>query len=242
VSFDPAPNARPRWTADGKSVTFIAARNPPGVYQRRADGTGKDSLLLIGQIEEAAFSPDRQWLLWREGTQGAKSGRDIFGVRTGKDTARVPIIVTPADEEAIALSPDGKWIAYQSDETGKTEVFVRSFPNTDGFKRPVSNGSAAAPLWSRDSKELYFLNVSTKDMMAVRVTADGASLAIGAPTKLFHLTDDLLGVEYDYYTPWDVGADGRLILARLRPTAGATPSTIVVTENWFTELKARMKR
>ena len=149
------------------------------------------------------------------------------------------MIVTAFDEEAMALSPDGKWIAYQSDETGKTEVFVRSFPNTETFKHQVSNGGGAAPIWSRDGREVFFLSAG-KDMMAARV-AKTDSLSVSLAVTLFHVPDELLAVEYLYYTPWDVAADGRFIMARLRRTQSA-PSTVVVAENWLTELKSRMKR
>ncbi|HMA23495.1 MAG TPA: hypothetical protein VKP00_05865, partial [Gemmatimonadaceae bacterium] len=212
----------------------------PGVYQHRVDGAGKDSLLLSGAIDEAALSPDGKGLVFRPGSSGAgPGGRDIKGVRLGVDTARVPVIVTPFDEEAIALSPNGKWIAYQSDETGRTEVFIRSFPNTDTFKRQVSNGGGAAPLWSRDGRELLYLSAG-KDMMAARVVT-GPSISVSPPVTLFHVPDELLGVSYDYYTPWDVAADGRFIMARLRRRQGVA-STVVVAENWLTELKSRMKR
>jgi len=241
VSYDPAPEYRPRWTRDGRAVTFLSSRTAVGVYQHRADGAGKDSLLTAGTIDEAVRSPDGAWLLFRDGaTASLSGGRDIKGIRLGADTTRVPVIVTGFDEEAIALSPDGKWLAYQSDETGRTEVFIRSFPNTETFKRQVSNGGGAAPLWSRDGRELFYLSAG-KDMMAARVTA-GAPITVGQPAALFHVPDEQLLVEYDYYTPWDVAADGRFIMARVRRPEGGASTTIVVAENWLTELKARVKK
>jgi eukaryotic-like serine/threonine-protein kinase len=240
VSYDPNPDVRPRWTRDGRAILFPSARFVPGVYQHRADGAGKDSLLVRGIIDEAALSPNGEWLVFRDGGTGAgPGGRDIKGVRLGVDSARVPVIVTSFDEEAIALSPNGQWIAYQSDETGHTEVFIRSFPNTDTFKRQVSNGGGAAPLWSRDGRELFYVSAG-KDMMAARVTTD-SSISVSPAAILFHVPDELLGVSYDYYTPWDVAADGRFIMARLQ-RRGNAGSTVVIAENWLTELKSRMKR
>jgi len=227
VSYDPGPEARPRWTRDGRALTFISGRAGPGVFWHRADGLGGDSLLARGLSEEAVVSPDGVWLVIRAGSVGSVSGgRDITGVRLGVDTA-------------VAISPDGKWIAYQSDESGRTEVFIRSFPNTTAFKHQVSNGGGLAPLWSRDGRELFFVSAA-KEMMTARVTT-GAPIVISAPVSLFHIADDLLKVEYDYYTPWDVAADGRFIMARARHT-GSMATTVVVAENWLTELKARMKR
>ena len=241
LTFDPEPEMRPRWTPDGREVTFLSQRFAGGVYQHRADGTGRDSLLLAGNIEEAMMSPDGEWLVTRAGSVGAgRGGRDIKGMRIGHGTTLVNLIVTPFDEEAIALSPDGKWIAYQSDETGKTDVFIRSFPNTDDVKRQISNGGGAAPLWSRDGRELFFVN-GNKEMMAVRISA-GTPLTVGEPKALFHVPPELLSVEYAYYTPWDVARDGRFLMARLREANSAKASTVVVAENWLTELKARMRK
>ena len=240
ISFDPAPDMRPRWTRDGRFITYQSARAGQGVFQHRADGLGKDSLLKGGLIDEGVLSPDGAWLVLRSGSSGSVAGgRDITGVHMGTDTARVPLIVTQFDEEAIALSPDGKWIAYQSDETGRTEVFLRSFPNTSTMKHQVSNGGGAAPLWSRDGRELFFVSAS-RDMMTARVT-DGKSLSLAAPVPLFRIPSDLLGVEYAFYTPWDVAADGRFIMARARRSDAGSRKTVVVAENWLTELKARVK-
>ena len=237
ITFDPAPQMRPRWSADGRLVTFLSAL--PGAIQHRADGLGGDSLLKAGVVDEAVLSPDGAWLVLRSGSNGSVAGgRDITGVRIGADTASVPLIVTSFDEEAIALSPDGKWIAYQSDETGRSEVFVRAFPNTSAYKHQVSNGGGVAPLWSRDGRELFFVSPGA-DMMSVRVTA-GSPIAIGAPAPLFRIADDLLKVEYAFYTPWDVAADGRFIMARARAGTKGTPTSVVIAENWLTELRARM--
>ena len=240
VSFDPAAEARPRWTHDGRALTFLTGRGGLGIVKRRADGLGADSSLISGQVDESVYSPDGQWIVIRTGSNGSVSGgRDIYGIRTGKDTTRVPLVVTPFDEEAVELSPDGKWLAYQSDETGRTEIFVRSFPNTKDFKLQLSNGGGEAPLWSHDGRELFFVNAD-KMMMSVRLTP-GATLAASAPVALFRVPDDLLQVEYAFYTPWDVASDGRFIMARARRQTG-TAMTVGVTENWFAELKARVRQ
>ena len=152
----------------------------------------------------------------------------------------VPILSTEFDEEAIALSPDGKWMAYQSDETGRTEIFVRPFPNTDAGKRQVSSGGGVAPLWSRDGTELFYLS-NGKDMMAARIAA-GAVIGVSAPVVLFHVNDALLGPETNWYTPWDVARDGRFLMARLVGGNNDQAGAIVVVENWISELEAKVKR
>jgi hypothetical protein len=237
ITFDPAADYRPHWTSDGQRVVFLRQGD---VRRRRADGTGADSLLFAGGLtQEAALSPDGQWLLMREGGNVGAGGRDIMGMRLGHDTVPVPVVATRYDEDAIALSPDGRWLAYQSDETGTVEIFVRPFPNTDQGKRQISSGGGNAPLWSRDGRELYYLSAS-HDMMAVRMPA-GTSLNPGQPFRLFHVTDDLLNVETTFYTPWDIASDGRFLMARSIAQGTAPTLTPVVIENFPAALRARMR-
>jgi serine/threonine-protein kinase len=241
VSYEAAPEFRPRWTPDGQSVTFISVRpGGNGMYRRRADASGADSLIIAGPFDEAMYSPNGDWLLFRQGAGGAMAGgREIRGMRVGRDTTPVPVLSSRFDEEAPAVSADGKWMAYQSDETGRTEVFIRSFPNVEQFKRQLSNGGGVAPLWSRDGRELFFL-AGGRQMMSVRVTS-GATPTISEPVSLFSVADELLKVESFYYTPWDVAADGRFIMARLQRDPGEGAPVAVVAENWLTELKRRMR-
>ena len=131
-------------------------------------------------------------------------------------------------------------MAYQSDETGRTEIFVRPFPNTDAGKRQVSSGGGVAPLWSRDGTQLFWLSTG-REMMAARITA-GATIDVGPPEVLFHVRDALLGPETSWYTPWDVARDGRFIMARLVGANTDQTGAIVVVENWLSELEAKAKR
>ena len=242
VSLDPLPEYRPRWSPDGRFVTFVGVRQPGGIYQRRADGSGRDSLLMIGTLDEGVISPDGRWLLIRQGSVGAVTGgRNLTRVQLGVDSAPVPLLVTEFDEEAVALSPDGKWMAYQSDETGRTEIFVRPFPEVDDSKQQISSGGAIAPLWSRDGKELFFLS-SNGEMMAARRSDAASGPALAAPVTLFRVRDALLGPEATWYTPWDVGRDGRFLMARLVEGGLDVGSGIVVVENWMQELRAKVRK
>jgi len=241
ISYDPADDFRPRWSRDGAFITFASNRKVGGLYQRRADGTGTDSLLFAGAIDEGTWAPDGRWVVLRQGAASAAAGgRDITGFRPGNDSAPVPLLATPFDEEAIALAPDGRWLAYQSDETGRTEVFIRPFPNTDAGKWQVSSGGGVAPLWARSGRELFYLS-GERNLMSVRVTA-GTTLQLGEPQVLFRVGNELLGVEANYYTPWDVAPDGRFIMARLLNLAGGGDAPLIVVENWFEELKAKVGR
>ncbi len=241
ITYDAAAEYRPHWTRDGRSVIFASSRPVNGVYIRRADGTGSDSLVVgASAVQEAALAPDGSWLLMRTGGNAGAGGRDIVGLRPGTDSVPVPVLATRFDEEAIALSPDGRWLAYQSDETGTTEVFIRPFPDTDRGRWQVSSGGGVAPLWSQDGRELFFLGAAG-DMMAARVTA-GATLAVGEPAVLFRVPAELRQVETDYYTPWDVARDGRFIMARALDVQGNSSGTIVVVENFPEVIRARARQ
>ncbi|HKS06792.1 MAG TPA: protein kinase [Gemmatimonadaceae bacterium] len=242
LSFDPSPEFRPHWTPDGRSVTFLAMRPANnGVFKRRADGSGSDTLVVRGALNEARYSSKGDWLVFRQGAVSASSGgRDITGMMIGRDTAPVNILASKYDETSAALSPDGRWLAYQSDETGRPEIFIRSFPNVDGFKRQISNAGGFAPLWARDGRELFFLSASNY-MMGARV-APGATLSIAEPVSLFAVPAEFRAVESAFYTPWDVAADGRFIMARAAPDGAGASLIAIVAENWFTELNAKVKR
>jgi serine/threonine-protein kinase len=241
VTFDPLPDSRPRWTSDSRYITFRADRRPNGLYWRRADGSGADSLLVEGIVDEGLITPDNRWIVLRQGSVGqVAGGRNITGVRIGADSTPRPVLATDFDEMAMAFSPDGRWMAYQSDETGQTEVFVRPFPDTDAGKAQVSSGGGLAPVWSRDGQELFYLS-SSRHMMAAPV-APGPALVVGAPEALFRVRDELLGAEALYYAPWDVARDGRFLMARLIGGDPGREASLVVVENWIEELKARAKR
>jgi serine/threonine protein kinase/Tol biopolymer transport system component len=242
VSFDGASEYRPRWMPDDRTLMFGSNRISPvanALYSRRGDGTGSDSVIVRAEnagIFEAAWAPDRSWLLFRTGgTLAQVGGRDIVGIRPGLDTVPVPVVVTPYDEASFSISPDGRWLAYESNETGRTEVFVRPFPNTDEGKWQVSNGGGIAPLWARNGRELFYVNAG-RDMMAVPFTS-GVEPGIGNGIRLFHLRNELALGSNENYTPHDVAPDGRFIMARQVPLPAGLEAPIVVVENWLEELK-----
>jgi serine/threonine-protein kinase len=246
VSYDDASEFRPRWMPDGRSLMFGSNRpgqGTGGLYRRAANGTGADTLIYRAPtgIFEGAWSPDGRWLLFRTGGTVAQSGgRDIVGIRPGVDSAPVPIIVTPYDEEGIAFSPDGRWLAYESNETGRTEIFLRPFPDTEAGKWQVSNGGGGAPLWARNGRELFYVS-SARDMMAVTVQS-AAEPKLGEPQLLFHLPNEIYLTANEYYTPFDLAADGRFIMLRQVISASGVETPLVVVENWFEELRQKVGR
>jgi serine/threonine-protein kinase len=238
VTYSGVSDARPRWRSDGRSVTFIS----DSVFaERRADGTGSDSVLRYGIFDEGVVSPDGRWMVFRMGaTASTAGGRDIYGLRPGVDTAPVPLVVTPYDEMAISLSPDGRWLAYQSDETGRIEVFIRPFPNTGDAKVRVSSDGGTGPVWARNGRELFYLR-GDNTMMAAMVTGSPA-LRVGEPLPLFRLPAHLAELDAHWYTPWDIGPDGRFLMVRSVDGGRRNATPLIVVENWLEELKSKVGR
>jgi eukaryotic-like serine/threonine-protein kinase len=241
VTFDSAPDLRPRWLPGGRALSFVAIRNNRyELHQVNADGTGGESVLARNpdDIYEGAVSPDGQWIVARIRGGLGHQGRDIVGYHRG-DTAAVPLIASPAfDENAFRLSADGRWIAYESDETGRREVYVRPFPNTNAGKWQASTDGGYAPLWAPNGRELFFVDAQRR-MTEVPFTP-GAQPRFGARKVLFALSSDFYLWENDYYTPFDISADGKRFIMARRIRAGAEESPLIVVENWFTELKQRL--
>jgi len=241
VTFDSGAVAfRPRWMPGGRAISYVSGallhldlRSVP------SDGIGGSTVLAQNPagLFEGAVSPDGRWIVARTAGGVGRQGRDIVGYRVG-DTTMVPLIANPSvDESAFVLSPDGRWIAYESDETGRREIYVRPFPNTESGKWQASTTGGMAPLWARSGRELYFVDAA-RHMTAVTFTP-GTPPRFGDRHALFPLTpDDYLDAN-TYYTPFDVAADGRFLMARrVRPEAGAAP--LIVVENWFAELRQKL--
>jgi tRNA A-37 threonylcarbamoyl transferase component Bud32 len=241
ITFDSAPDFRPRWMPDGRSIMFSSIRRNRGLYRRPADGTGADERITSGDIFEAQISRDGQWLVARAGGQVSQSGgRGIGAMRFGVDSLLSQLIDTPYDESEIVLSPDGRWLAYVSDETGRPELFVRPFPDVGRARYQISSGGGAAPLWSRDGRELFFLNADRG--MTVVTVAPGAELRLGEPQVLFRLNEDIYPLEREYYTPYDISPDGRFIMARLMRSTASQQAPLIMTLNWFDQLKRQLEQ
>jgi serine/threonine-protein kinase len=253
VSFDSAPDFRPRWLPDGRTVQFISIRGgadrlaTSGVFRRASDGTGSDVevLRLDRSLFEAVVSPDAAWLVVRlGGVVNQIGGRDIVAVGSGGDTTTTPLVASREfDESAIALSPDGRWLAYESNETGRVEVYVRPFPAADGGKWQLSTRGGAAPLWAPSGRELFYVDGDRRMVsLPVRAGARSAAFEYGEAVPLFRLNDALYLVPDENYTPYDISRDGeRFLMARL-VRAEAADAPLLVVDNWFEELKATVRR
>jgi serine/threonine-protein kinase len=237
LTVDPAQDVRPRWTRDGR-VTFVTEREgrTADIFVQRADGTGGAEPLLTSDVPlwEGLLSRDGGWVVARTGgEQGATGGRDVLAFRPGQDTVPIPLIVTDFDEKAVTLSPDGAWLAYESDETGQNEIYVRPFPNVDGGKWAVSVGGGVMPLWSNGGGEIFYVN-RNRDMVSAVVDTE-AGFRVRDRTPLFTVGPDYLITQFEQYTLYDVTPDDhRFVMLR---EVTSSEAELILVQNWFEELK-----
>ena len=227
-------NSRPEWNPDGTRILYRTNRNNvpnTTIWWQPADGSGIAEPLVASprkDIWEGVLTPDGHTIVYRTGTAGTA---DIWYRRLTGDTAERGIATTPSSETAPRLSPDGRWIAYQSNESARNQVIVRPFPGP-GEQHPVSVDGGTTPVWSRDGRKLFFANGN-------RLIA--ASVAI---SPIFSVTARDVLFEGNYlfnsnHAVYDISPDGKTFLM-LRPVGGAREE-IVVVHNWTTELHASTK-
>ncbi|HTY07165.1 MAG TPA: protein kinase [Gemmatimonadales bacterium] len=248
LSFGNA-DRRPEWSPDGRAVAFIrdstgsSAFSSSGagnaVYARPADGSGSDRLLarLSRPVQEVDWSHDGRWLILRT-DNGAGGAGDVVGVQPGRDSTPVDLVATPFTELQPALSRDGHWLAYTSNESGNLEVYVRPFPNTNGGRWQVSNGGGIEPRWSADGREIYYLDPSPR-MMAARV-ALGPTFAVTQTTSLFTVSPSLFILD-QFHQAYDVSPDGSTFYFLIGRGGEHTPEVVWV-DHWFSDLKGKLGR
>ena len=219
---------RPVWTPDGSKVTFRSSRaGDYDLYWTAADSTGDAERLLArdGAQTPTSWSPDGRVLAFSEGAP-VGSGNDVWILPLNGEPEA--LTVTDADENSTRFSPDGRWMAYQSNESGRWEIYVRRYPGP-GAHRSVSPVGGTAPIWSRDSRELYFLEGTR--LMVVEI-GSGALPRFSAPREVLPGTT-VTG-------RYDVGPDGRFLMAI--PLEGVEISDgpanqLILVQNWFDELQ-----
>ncbi len=196
---------------------------------KTADGSGEAVILVEGGMSYPAWSADGRVLVY-----GANRGIDYLEIQAdGSASAPITFLSTPAGEDLPQLSPNGRFLAYVSDESGRTEVYVRPFPSGAG-KWQVSVDGGTAPRWRGDGAELFYRNDDV--LMAAPVTLQ-PTFSLGLPQKLFDSQDLVQGASRRNY---DVSADGQRFLT-IAPFVDedASPPSIRVVQNWYEEFRGR---
>jgi serine/threonine-protein kinase len=233
------------WTPDSRRLLFDSSgdneRQSQNVFWQAADGTGAAERLTDSRDRPRPFaiSPDGNRVVLRV---GVTPPYDLGVLLLGNPRRTEPLLTTPFNETNAEVSPDGRWLAYDSNESGRSEVYVRPFPNVDGGRWQVSRDGGTRPVWARDGRDLFYLVRDGADavFMSVRVES-GQTWTTGTVTRLFagrYFADDAFGGPGQGRT-YDVGADGRFLMLRdASPSESAGPTTrLIVVQHWDEELK-----
>ena len=247
LTFDPAIEADSVWSPDGSRLIFNSNRKGLyDLYQRAADGSGVDELLYedaVGSKFPMSWSADGRFILYSTGVATAGTGSDVFALplsgdpsagslrgsgQAGQVRKPVPFIQGRFNEFGGQLSPDGRWVAYRSNESGTNEIYVAPYPGPGG-KRQVSTAGGTSPRWRRDGTEIFYLSPN-RQLMAAAVNGKGAGFEVGDVKPLFQTRTPLIN------NPYDVAPDGQRFLINTLPEQMASaPITVVV--NWTAGLQ-----
>ena len=234
LTFD-SVNMFPEWGRDGRQVAFVrqlGAITREGLFWIAADGSGTPETLLVRTqpVWEVQFTPDQRTIVFRE--NHPETSRDIWTAPVDSPQAARPLLRTPFDERAMALSPDGRWLAYVSNETGVDEVYVRQLREGSARWRMSTRGGTE-PRWGRAGRELFFRNGDSMYAVTMRLGADAQA---GPPRALF-------GGKYQAglaarNVMYDVSPDGaRFLMVREQDSTGSRELNVVL--NWFDRMRRR---
>jgi serine/threonine-protein kinase len=245
LTFEGGNDIVPLWTPDGKRIVFASNRaGYYSIYAKAADGTG--DIEKFGSLStQMNYIPS----CWAASSKTLmitymESSYNVGALSEGNDQVLKPLLNGKQNEMVPNVSPDGRWIAYTSNESGRGEVFVRPFPEVNKGKWQASTSGGSDPLWSPDGRELFYR--AGESIMVVPVKTDRV-FSLETPKELFQGSyvqsniAEALGPEFH---PWDISPDGRRLLMMKEPKSaspsGTGPRKINIVLNWLDELKQRV--
>jgi WD40 repeat protein len=251
LTFTGRENGPPVWTPDGTHLAYASTIAPTGLWWLRADGAGEPQHLLEGKAVMIpwSFSPDGRYLSYSLGGSGTKS--DIWLLPLDASVRDHPkagtpeaFLKTPANEGYASFSPDGRWLAYHSDESGRNEVYVRPVRGSAGGKWQVSTNGGTFPFWSRDGRALYYqetqlLRLDETRLMVVDYSSKGEAFTVAKPRAW---SDRSIQSFTGGVNSYDLAPDGKRVAAYPLTTATADGSSQHVTFllNFGDELRRRV--
>ena len=220
----------PVWSPDGSRILYHGAR---GMSVKAASGVGDAELLLLGPNWPAAWSPDGRFIIFLR--RGVNTRHDLWALPMVGERKEYLLLKSPFDDRDPQLSPNGRWLAYSTDETGKYEIYVQSF-SVDGRlgvdKKLVSTTGGRYPVWQRNGSELFFV-AADGQLMSSAVKTGGAEFEFAAPKALFKTRMLASGTNYHEL---NVAPDGqRFLIGTLVGDTKAAPPTVIL--NWLAEVK-----
>lgn len=234
LTFDPAQESSAVHSPDESQIVFTSNRaGANGIYRKLASGAGNDQLLLAetNLVFPDSWSRDGRYLLF-EKNGGAKTRFDLWVLPMIGDPTPFPYLETTFQEAHSQFSPDGRWVAYASDESGRPEVYIQSFPIGNG-KWQVSTAGGDQPQWGADGKEMFYI-AADRNLMAVSINGTDA-IQIGRPEVLFQTNTPITGITDDRNNFVPAHDGRRFLINTLDETKNAQPLTFVL--NWTGDLK-----
>jgi Tol biopolymer transport system component len=236
LTTNPAQDRSPLWTPDGLRILFTSMRaNYPEVFSKAADGTGTEERLFARakdavDLRAMGWSADGRRLLFTEVPATILCA--IGHAAVDKLTEQVMLVRNDFCNDYAAVSPDGRWIAYDSVVSGRQEIYVERYPELDS-RQQISTGGGRMPLWSANGRELYFSSLDARQMLAVPIQP-GPPLTAGGAQVIFE--GEFLAPQTGW-RPYDVGPDGRFVIIRNGGDSARNASVpLVVVQHWSEEL------
>ncbi|HLQ78896.1 MAG TPA: hypothetical protein VK210_16175, partial [Terriglobia bacterium] len=242
ITFDASSEWTAIWSPNGEQLAFASNGSPNGspgtqIYGKSSSGAGMASALTSDASASIPvhWSPDDKYIVFSRPKPKANAVYDTWLLPTSGDRKPVPLLETPFDKGHARISPDGRWIAYITNESGSYQVVVQTFPNPNGGKWPITSEGGVEPKWRRDSHELYYIAPDGK-LMSVAIGGT-TTLQAGRPVALFQTPLTVNKNSPDRTRRYDVDPNGRFLMVFPAVTSATPPINVIV--NWNSEIEKK---